>query len=68
VLIIPSSWGSQLVGDLYINIGAIKERLREMGKAQEAAKAVVYLSSLGGVVVLIIKDIRFPWFVRPTFF
>jgi hypothetical protein len=24
VLIIPSSWGSQLVGDLYINTGAIK--------------------------------------------
>jgi hypothetical protein len=23
VLIIPSSWGSQLVGDLYINTGAI---------------------------------------------
>jgi hypothetical protein len=24
VLIIPFSWGSQLVGDLYINTGAIK--------------------------------------------
>jgi hypothetical protein len=24
VIIIPSAWGSQLVGDLYINTGAIK--------------------------------------------
>jgi hypothetical protein len=34
VLIIPSSWGSQLVGDLYINTGAITSIVSDVDSLQ----------------------------------